>query len=127
MGAATSMATAAIWVFLAWRTPTSTFHFAPFVAGLAGPYVASTVGQRAPARTALAVTAGCAAALTVALIVLAGADKLQGPTFWSEDGAALEAVLFGAVGLAVGFVSLWQRHQPPPAHESQRQAEQRTT
>jgi len=94
----------AIWAVLAIRTPTSTFHFAPIVGGVAGPWIVrSTVGPRSSSQATIF-------ALTSAVIVAAVglglhvADRLRGPTFWSESGAIGEVILFAAIGAVIGFV-----------------------
>lgn len=60
------------------------------------------VASRIAAMSALVVAIAIAALLT--------AGKLQGPTFWSTDGAGLEAVLFAGLGLTIGLTYLVAGH-----------------
>jgi hypothetical protein len=106
IAAGASLLVSLIWVGLAWRTPTSTFHFAPLIAGAVGPYAAkSRTGAVSPFRALRLASAGMAA-LAVAIAFLATADRLQGPTFWSADGAEVEAVLFAGLGALAGLAYL---------------------
>lgn len=102
LGLGASAAVAVVWGILAWRSPTLTYHFAPIVAVLVGPML---VRGRPGARY----VAGAAAVLTIATaLVLWAADKLRGPTFWSDDGAVGEALIFtiAASMIAIALVSV---------------------
>jgi hypothetical protein len=106
IAAGASLVVSLIWVGLAWRTPTSTFHFAPLIAGVIGPYAAkSRTGVVSPVRAFRLTSAGMAA-VAASIAFLAAVDRLRGPTFWSADGAAIEAALFGGLGALAGLAYL---------------------
>lgn len=114
---ASAIAVSLIWVVLAWRTPTSTFHFAPIIAGAVGPYAAKSTAGSLPRGRGLQVAAASLAAVTSAIVLLAVADRLQGPTFWSEDGAWIEAAIFALIGAVIGLGYLLAGgEQPAAAH-----------
>ena len=100
------MSLASIWAALAVRNPTLTYHFAPLIAAVAGPWFTRTsVGHLDPAPALAVVAPGLLLTLVVAA-ALHATDHLLGPTFWSEDGAIGEAVLFAVAGAAAGLVTL---------------------
>lgn len=106
LSAGASFCAAMVWAALAWRSPTSTFHFAPFVAVVVGPYVVRT--KAAPERLGSAAIVAAASGIVVAGVsaLLVGADRLRGPTFWSDSGAFAEALVFTAFGGLIGFALL---------------------
>jgi hypothetical protein len=112
---AASMAAALIWVLLAWRSPTSTFHFAPIVIVLAGPFVTKQRSDDSGFGNALIPVGASGLTALAALALLALAGKLEGPTFWSDDGAGLEAAAFIGASAIVGFVALVGRSSRPPS------------
>ena len=100
-----ALAAAVAWAFLASRTPTNTFHFAPMVVagiwvGLDGSMGAGLT-QRRIVNTALG---GFALAVVTAAILEVKGD-LDGPTFWDESDSApvlAEHVVFAALGAVIG-------------------------
>ena len=103
-----TLAVLAVWVVLADRNPTLTYHFAPMIAVAAGPWLArSTRGHLDTTAAAAVVLPGLLATLTVAA-GLHATDRLLGPTFWSSDGAIGEAPLL-AIVTAVGAIVVLSR------------------
>ncbi|MEE9415543.1 MAG: hypothetical protein V3V01_09680 [Acidimicrobiales bacterium] len=102
-GPGASLVGAVLWLGLALRTPTSTFHFAPLIVAGVWPVVRRSMGRRLETVEAakVAVASG-GLALLVGLTLLI-ADSLKGPSLWSEDDAFLEVVLFAILGAAFGF------------------------
>ena len=111
---AVSAVAALFWVLLAWRTPTSTYHFAPIVVALAGPVMANQRSFRLSLASALPLVLAATALAVASLLVLGIADKLRGPTFWSHDGAALEAALFTGVSAFAALALLSFSGAPDP-------------
>ena len=109
LAVAASLLTSVVWLTLAWRSPSSTYHFAPLIAAGVGPYAAKSIAGRQQVTTALLISAISAAVVIAAIVVMAIGDRMQGPSFWSEDGALLEAVLFAAAGAAIGMAMLARR------------------
>lgn len=98
-----STAAALVWAVLAWRTPTSTFHFAPLIVAAAWPVVARSYGERHDRPQAGMVAASAAGLAMVTGLVLLAAGRLEGPTFWSDGGAIVEVALAAVLGGAYGF------------------------
>lgn len=118
VGAGASLLAAVVWGALAWRSPTLTYHFAPVVVALAGPLVArSAPGALGSGRARLLAAATGSIAIITALLLWA-ADRMRGPTFWSDDRAVVEALVFAlaAAGLAALLVS--PAAVPPSRHRS---------
>ena len=91
---------AVVWFALAWRSPTSTHHFAPLV-------IAAAWGFMAELDSNVAVRAAAGAGVGVAVVTLAAlalGDRLMGPTLWGSRPSWPElagfAVLGGVVTLA---------------------------
>ena len=108
IAAGASLLVSLIWVGLSLRTPASTFHFAPLIAGAVGPYAAKSAAGRVPTPLAIQAAAAGVAMVILAILLLVATDRMQGPTFWSAQGAALEALLFTAAGGLGGFALLFQ-------------------
>jgi hypothetical protein len=93
----------AAWAVLAMRSPTVTYHLAPFLVAAAGP-----VATRVSAGTRLASRAAAwstTVSLGVALVVtgwLAVAGALAGPALWGGSGA-IETPIFAVVGGTWGW------------------------
>ena len=94
-----SVALAAVWLLLAWRSPTSTHHFAPLVVAAAWGFFTELSGP-APARRAAA--AGVSVAVFV-LVALGLNDRLLGPTLWHSRPSWPELLGFAVLG---GLVTL---------------------
>lgn len=94
-----SIAFAAVWVALAWRTPTSTHHFAPLVAAASWGYLVDLDGPATSRRAALG---GVVVAL-VALLALGLNDRLLGPTLWHSRPSWPELLGFALLG---GLITL---------------------
>lgn len=98
----------AVWAFLANRNPTLTYHFAPLIAAVAGPWLArSTHGHLDLVPAMAVVLPGLVATIAVAA-ALHATDRLLGPTFWSPDGAVGEAIIFAGAG-SLGALALLAR------------------
>ena len=91
----------AIWAVLAVRNPDLTYHFAPILAAVAWP-LSIRRSEPQPAPAAAQVGAASFVVVAAASVVLWFGDKLMGPTLWSDDGAIIEAMLFAALGAALG-------------------------
>lgn len=100
---ALSLAAAGVWLALALSNPNLTYHFAPPVVAAAWPIARRTTAGAMPLRSALVVS-GAALATAVATIVALGlSDALEGPTFWSDGGAAWEGLTFATVAALWGL------------------------
>lgn len=95
---------ALLWVLLAVRTPTTTYHLAPMLVTAAAP-VARRWLVHTPVRSgsavALAVTGLAIALVTTA--ALAGQGMLAGPDITGGDGAVMETVLLAVLGAVLGW------------------------
>lgn len=105
--AAGSIVLAALWFVLAWRSPGSTHHFAPFVVAAAWGFL-SSIPTRSAAVMAAAAGVVVASATTVAL---AAFDRLQGPTLWGTRPSWPELLGFGLLG---GLVTLVKARKARP-------------
>jgi protein-S-isoprenylcysteine O-methyltransferase Ste14 len=85
---------------LAWRTPTSTHHFAPLVVAAAWGFLADAQGPSASRRAA---AAGVAVAV-ITLIVLGVTGHLSGPTLWHSRPSWPELLGFAALGGVITLV-----------------------
>ena len=94
LSAAATLAATTLWAVLAWRTPTSTFHFAPIVAIAVGPWLAKARMGRHAIGPAIITVAISTVIVLGAVALLASQDRMLGPTFWSETGAVSEAIIF---------------------------------
>lgn len=95
-----SVAVAGVWVVLALRSPTVTYHLVPGLAAAVWPLVARIRSGPASVTTAARAAAGGLGVALVATAVLAAAGALDGPTLVGGSGA-VEAVLVAVAG------SLW--------------------
>jgi hypothetical protein len=103
-GLAVSIIALAIWTFLAVRSPTLTYHFAPLLAAIAVPAGmrrGSAVGAIAAMRAG-ALSFGLVVAVSVVFHV---GDYLEGPTFFGTRPALVEAVILAGLGAAIGVRS----------------------
>lgn len=98
--AAASLVLAAVWFALAWRSPGSTHHFAPFVVAAAWGYLAVPVDRR----SAIAAAAAGVAAALATLTALGVADRLGGPTLWGTRPSWPELAGFSLLGGALTLV-----------------------
>ena len=98
-----------LWVGLASANPTITYHLAPVLVTIVVP-VGSALNRRLkPATAVVATTVGLALAYA-ATAGLGVTEHLTGPSLLPSGGAVVEAVVFGAVGAAGGFVfAIWPR------------------
>ncbi|HEX5496467.1 MAG TPA: glutaredoxin domain-containing protein [Mycobacteriales bacterium] len=100
-----SVALAAFWlVVLALSHPTTTYHLAPLLTVLAWPALSWWRHGRSPSvlRSVLAVLGGVGVTLA-AVVVLAAAHALRGPTLTGSGSALVESVLAGFAGAALGL------------------------
>lgn len=100
-GVLLTTAVLAIWAVLAIRSPDLTYHFAPLIAGAAWPIVIRREGPP-PVRDAVWGALGAFVSTSVVALLLATGGYLDGPTFWNEGPALTEALLFTALGAALG-------------------------
>jgi hypothetical protein len=100
-GALLTSAVCLIWVGLAVRSPSLTYHFAPLIAGVLWPLSLRSDGRRST-RDAWTAGAAAAALVSVTSIGLHLVDKLEGPTFWNEGPPLTEAVIFAVIAAAFG-------------------------
>ena len=103
-GAALSVVAAAFWVALAWRTPTSTHHFAPFIVAMLWGFIersTSDDGALSRAATGWAFLGGIALAIG-ATALLSVADKLQGPGLYGSVPVIPELVVHSILGAIIG-------------------------
>lgn len=95
-----SIALAGVWFVLAWRTPTSTHHFAPLVVAAAWGFLAdadSAAASRWAAGAGVVVAAGTVLALSVS-------DRLLGPTLWHSRPSWPELLGFAVLGGVITLV-----------------------
>lgn len=111
-GAAASIAAAALWAILAWRSPSSTHHFAPLVvAGLWGFTARYDTARYNTARPSTAdrliMATGGFVATASTQVVLAVADKLRGPPLLSAVPVLVELASMAIIGAIFGG-QLWR-------------------
>lgn len=92
---------AVVWMGLAWRSPTLTYHFAPLIGGVVGPLSLRSQG-RADAALTQKVGGIVLAMLGGVTLLLELAGRQEGPNFLHSGPAWPEAVLFAVVGVAIG-------------------------
>ena len=103
-GAFAAVVAAGLWIALAVRTPTNTFHFAPIIVAVVGPVSRRMTDGGPLLRRKGLVVAGAGGALAILTGVgLAVTGNLEGPTLWSDDGALAEVVLFALAATLYGF------------------------
>lgn len=100
------VAVATVWTVLAFRRPTSTYHFAPLVVGAAWPVVARMIRGSLTTGEAVRASVGGLVAVSLVTLDLAVLNALQGPAFFGLS-SEVEAVVFGSIGAAAG--GLWSR------------------
>jgi len=111
--AAATLGLAAVWFVLAWRTPTSTHHFAPLVVAAAWGFMTDRSDRRS---VVLAAALGTMVALATVLALGAG-DRLLGPTLWHSRPSWPELAGFALLG---GVVTLLRGRLLLPASLSGR-------
>lgn len=94
-------AVCAVWSALAIRSPDLTYHFAPVIAAAVWPLSMRSNGRR-DSRDAMTSAIGAFLLVSAVALGLHVTDNLTGPTFWNEGPALTEAIVFAAVGAAVG-------------------------
>ena len=91
-----------IWLVLAWRNPSLTYHFAPLIGGAIWPLSLRSQGQ-ASAQDGRIAAAGALAMMLVVTVILLIGNAMAGPNFLHQGPAWPEAVLFAVVGAAIGM------------------------
>ncbi|MFQ5556035.1 MAG: hypothetical protein ACE5GB_00740 [Acidimicrobiales bacterium] len=118
-GPIVAVGAALAWVALAWRTPTSTFHFAPTVVAAGWGWVERwSTEQRRPGLDGWSRGIGGVGLAVLATLVLWAGDGLRGPTFWHARGGAdvaFEHVVFALLG---GSIGAWFALRPERATAS---------
>jgi len=116
-GLAWAVAAAVVWIVLAVRTPTSTFHFAPMVvAGLWVIYDGYSVAGLTQHRAVNEALVGFGVAVAATLLLEAMGD-LTGPVFWHEgpdSPVVLEHLMFAAGGAVLGLGMAMRRANREP-------------
>ena len=92
---------AVVWVILAWRSPTLTYHFAPLIAAIVGPLSLRREG-RADLKLGIATGTAVLGLLLGVTLLLEVTNKQLGPNFLESGPAWPESVLFSVIGVAVG-------------------------
>ena len=100
-----ALAAAAVWIFLAQGSPTSTFHFAPLV--VAGAWVIfDGISEAGLTQRVILRRAGLGFVIAgLATLLLNGQGNLQGPVFWDSSADApvvFEHLVFAGLGSAIG-------------------------
>lgn len=119
---AASAIAALLWIVLAWRSPTSTYHFAPLVVTLAWPWTSrSEGGTRTTANVWVPIIGGTILSLMAGGVLLV-AGRLEGPTLWSESGQSaqvvLEILLVTAIGAGISIVIRGRRGEEAPQRDN---------
>lgn len=99
-----------VWIVLAWRSPTLTYHFAPLIGGVVGPLSLRTQG-RAEASLAQRAAGAVLGLMLAVTLLLEVAGRQEGPNFLEVGPAWPEAVLFAAIGVVIGARTA-SREQP---------------
>ena len=99
-----SGAVGVVWLVLAWRNPTLTYHFAPLIGGAVGPLSLRSRG-RADATLSRNVGLAVIAILGAVTLLLEVTGRQEGPNFLEVGPAWPEAVLFTLIGVAIGVRS----------------------
>lgn len=90
-----------VWIALAWRSPTLTYHFAPLIGAAAGPLSLRSQGRADGALTQR--TGAMVVAMMWAItLFLEVTGRQLGPNFIEVGPAWPEAVLFAVIGAFVG-------------------------
>lgn len=98
---------ATVWTVLAFRSPTSTYHFAPLVVGAAWPAVARVIRGVLSAGEATRASIGGLVSVALVTFDLSILNALQGPGFFGLSPEA-EAMVIGTIGtVAAGLWSRW--------------------
>jgi len=93
----------ALWAVLASANPSTTYHLAPLLVGVAVPGGIALAGPSG-SKSVVAVAAAIGAFLALsATAILSAADRLTGPSLLPFGGAATEAVLFAVGGAVAGL------------------------
>ncbi len=98
----TSGVVAAIWVVLAWVNPDNTYHLAPVLAAGIFPVAQRVRHGRLVALQAAGAAAGGYLNVLIVTGLLAWLGKLEGPSLLPFGDAAVEALVFGAIGAVAG-------------------------
>lgn len=104
LGPAVTVGGGVLWLILALRTPTNTFHFAPIIVAAAWPMVARGSVASTTRRAWSLAGAGTTFALAIGFFLWA-TDHLQGPALWHVGPALIEVVLFALLGGAIGVIA----------------------
>lgn len=113
-GALVSIAAALLWTVLAWRTPSSTHHFAPLVAAGAWGYLARYERLPNPTKSdRLVMWLGGFSAAAIAQLVLTVAEKLNGPPLIASIPVPAELLIMAVLGATIG-AKPWQLLRDDP-------------
>lgn len=109
--AVASIALASVWFVLAWRSPTSTHHFAPLVVAATWGFLVELADQAARRRAA----AGGVTIAVLALVALGLSDRLSGPTLWHSRPSWPELLGFALLGGVITLVRGRVREDSSPS------------
>ena len=109
-GAIYSAVVGVVWIVLAWRNPSLTYHFAPLIGAAAWPLSLRTQGRRHITDARLGGLGGFGV-MTVVTVILLIAGRMDGPNFLHVGPAWPEAILFAVIGAALA-VRVATREEP---------------
>ncbi|MGH3437991.1 MAG: hypothetical protein ACRDRN_16190 [Sciscionella sp.] len=112
-GALASLVLAAVWLLLALKDPSTTYHLAPLLVAVAWPLTRRWRTRSAlPARSALGAATGGAAVALGTTALLASQHALTGPTLSGSGDALIETLIAIVVGAAIGGAPAAVGHRP---------------
>lgn len=116
VGVAASVGAAVLWIVLAWRSPTSTHHFAPLVVAGVWGFLTRKDNLPAPSRSdRLVMLGGGLAVAMAAFVLLAASGRLDGPELVAPVPVLVELPLMAVIGAVVGSGAWCLVTNPRPA------------
>lgn len=127
VGVGVSLALGVVWLGLAHRSPTTTYHLLPAAVAAGWPLALHRSQSRPSLPVALRAGAGGVAVAAAAIVVLVGLDALRGPALVG-DSAVGESVIAAVAGAALAVRSVGRDRTAHPsvqrAHAHQTQDDQ---
>ncbi|MFW2383592.1 MAG: hypothetical protein ACN4GZ_17705, partial [Acidimicrobiales bacterium] len=105
-GILATLATAGLWLVLAWRSPNLTHHFAPAVAAGSWGFLARRSMPAASNQDRLLMAGGALSITLAVYLVLLFNDRLQGPSLIASVPPSVELPAMAVAGAVVGS-GLW--------------------
>jgi len=99
-GALYSGVVSVVWLVLAWRNPSLTYHFAPLIGAALWPLSLRSQGRRHITDARIGGLGGFGMMMLVTVILLI-TGRMNGPNFAHVGPAWPEAVLFAAIGAVI--------------------------